>query len=114
MEVKRSRDDIFWSIEIIVKSICVLNGAKLLLLLFICCVISVNGLWKEIPTRNWWTQSSNQKNAGEWEKGEEETCWGRCHQEDQQNGGENFWAVQKPSYTKTGIFMGVIRTVGTL
>lgn len=65
-------------------------------------MISVNGLWKEISTRNWWTQSSDQKNAGEWEKGEEEACWGRCHQEDQQNGRENIWAVQKPSYTKTG------------
>lgn len=69
---------------------------------------SVNGLWKEIPTRNWWTQSADQENAGEWEKGEEEACGGRCHQEDQQNGRENFRAVQKPSYTKTGIFMVVI------
>lgn len=56
-------------------------------------MISVNGLWKEIPTRNWWTQSADQENAGEWEKGEEEACGGRCHQEDQQNGGENFRAV---------------------
>lgn len=67
------------------------------------CVFLVNGLWKEIPSRNWWTQRPDKKNAGKWEKGKAKTCRGGCYKENKQNGRKDCRAFQKLGNTKTGI-----------